>query len=433
MILRIRTILFPFIAGAFLSAAPFSAAQEMVAGNDAGVGARAMGMGGAYTAVSDDISAIYYNPAGLAQIRRIEWNLGVSIAKAKEETFLRSESSSPALGSDTGNKTATSISSFGGVLPFPTYRGSLVFAASFQRVKDFDSQFRVNGYSDSWDGTIKGQSDDTGGLNMWSLAGAVDVSPAVSLGASLDYFRGDHTLTEKKVYFSSSDLWSEMYSLGYDDKIRAWSLRGGMLVRASDTIRFGVTVRLPLTYHFKSSYYDDWYARSGASFILSEHPSAASADTLDTYKGNFSYYVKAPAQVNAGLSWVYRGLTLAGDITYLDWSQSRTDLAEPEYRYRDTLNWRIGAEAAIPSANAFLRCGYVSAPDPYIGYILRSTMEEVVERNRRDFITLGAGILLDPAIMLDISLVHGFWSSEETPRTDESTRNKLFATVSYRI
>ena len=33
-----------------------------------GVGARAIGMGGAYTAVADDVSACYYNPAGLAQI-----------------------------------------------------------------------------------------------------------------------------------------------------------------------------------------------------------------------------------------------------------------------------------------------------------------------------------------------------------------------------
>ena len=33
-----------------------------------GVGARAMAMGSAYVSVSDDLSAIYYNPAGLAQI-----------------------------------------------------------------------------------------------------------------------------------------------------------------------------------------------------------------------------------------------------------------------------------------------------------------------------------------------------------------------------
>jgi len=34
-----------------------------------GIGARAIAMGGAYTAVADDASAVYYNPAGLAQLR----------------------------------------------------------------------------------------------------------------------------------------------------------------------------------------------------------------------------------------------------------------------------------------------------------------------------------------------------------------------------
>ena len=37
-----------------------------------GAGARPIGMGGAFTAISDDTHAIYYNPAGLAQVRRGE-------------------------------------------------------------------------------------------------------------------------------------------------------------------------------------------------------------------------------------------------------------------------------------------------------------------------------------------------------------------------
>src|SRR3989338_2738082 len=35
------------------------------------IGARAAGMGGAYTAVSEDASAIYWNPAGLVQIPKL--------------------------------------------------------------------------------------------------------------------------------------------------------------------------------------------------------------------------------------------------------------------------------------------------------------------------------------------------------------------------
>ena len=37
-----------------------------------GVGARALGMGGAFTAIADDATAAYWNPAGLVKIEHIE-------------------------------------------------------------------------------------------------------------------------------------------------------------------------------------------------------------------------------------------------------------------------------------------------------------------------------------------------------------------------
>jgi hypothetical protein len=37
------------------------------------VGARPMGMGGAFTAISDDINAIYWNPAGLSELKKTEF------------------------------------------------------------------------------------------------------------------------------------------------------------------------------------------------------------------------------------------------------------------------------------------------------------------------------------------------------------------------
>ncbi|HRU38780.1 MAG TPA: hypothetical protein P5511_02795, partial [Candidatus Goldiibacteriota bacterium] len=43
--------------------------------NPFGSGARAIGMGEAFTAIADDATAIYYNPAGLAQLdhNEVHW------------------------------------------------------------------------------------------------------------------------------------------------------------------------------------------------------------------------------------------------------------------------------------------------------------------------------------------------------------------------
>ncbi len=65
MYARAKNILLPAAALLLALAAPGLAAFE-----DLGFGARVPGMGDAYTGVADDISSVYYNPAGLANIER---------------------------------------------------------------------------------------------------------------------------------------------------------------------------------------------------------------------------------------------------------------------------------------------------------------------------------------------------------------------------
>jgi long-subunit fatty acid transport protein len=56
----------------FLTSAAVSAGGTTAAFLKLGSGARATGLGGAFTAVSGDINAISYNPAGLAGLKRSE-------------------------------------------------------------------------------------------------------------------------------------------------------------------------------------------------------------------------------------------------------------------------------------------------------------------------------------------------------------------------
>ena len=48
-------------------------AAETASFLDIGVGARALGMGGAYTALADDANALYWNPAGLSKLEKREF------------------------------------------------------------------------------------------------------------------------------------------------------------------------------------------------------------------------------------------------------------------------------------------------------------------------------------------------------------------------
>ncbi len=74
MYLLSRRTLFPILVLLFLARPHLLAATAIEV---YGLGSRAISMGGAYTAVADDFSAAYYNPAGLPQVEQVD--VGVSM------------------------------------------------------------------------------------------------------------------------------------------------------------------------------------------------------------------------------------------------------------------------------------------------------------------------------------------------------------------
>lgn len=106
--------------------------------NEFGPGARAMALGGAYSAVAEDYTAVYWNPAGLAQIRKMEFYGSLSHLSMNNRIGYQ--------GTTTENTNGfTNMNALGMVFPVPTYRGSLVFAIGYNRINSFDDYNQVIG------------------------------------------------------------------------------------------------------------------------------------------------------------------------------------------------------------------------------------------------------------------------------------------------
>lgn len=296
-----------------------SLAQEVVAESDNVVNTRAIGMGNAQIAAGEDVSALVFNPATLVTIDRFEGQLGLSILKREINTTLRS---SIGTGKKNGIIDNSGLGSLGIAYPVPTERGSLVVALGYHRVSDFTGRLEINGYNDYLMGLQQGESLEEGGLGIVSFGGAVDISPHVSVGVSLDIWSGNYTRDNRMLLNDETKTYSQLDITGVEDDISAWSIKPGLLYRTQN-FRFGAYARLPMTFHIKEHNYLEWYSRSdGNYFRLYEIIDPSSEFTDDASTDYLEYQVKAPMQIGVGSMWGTPGKNcIAVDLVYENWGR----------------------------------------------------------------------------------------------------------------
>jgi len=436
----INTLVYTVFVLSLTGLAHISHAQEVVVENDSGVSARAMGMGGAQIAASEDVTAVIYNPAALARIKKTEGQFGLNVMKRKVDTTLKSSLGTGRTSTETD---FSGIGTVGIAYPVPTERGSLVFALGYNRVKDFSGRLKVDGYNDYLYGDQTGESIEDGSLGIISIAGAVDVSPYVSLGLSMDIWYGDYRRDNRMLLNDTSELYSQLDITGVDDEISAWSIKPAILYH-KDNFRLGAYARLPMTFYIKEYNYLEWYSREdGEYYKLYDNPDPESEFVDDIYSDNMSYRIKAPMQMGLGLAWGTPGRScLAFDIVYENWTQARliypSDyISEPNHfrdKYRSALNWRIGLEKKLPFFNSVGRIGYIHNPLSFKGP--RGNEDEtspIRVTDERNFITFGLGKEFDESFKMDIGYSYGIWSQEEAPREDEESRSRVYMSLTYRM
>jgi hypothetical protein len=463
------------------AAAQFSEDALRYSSRGSGVSARSFGMGNAFIGVSDDFSAVVSNPAGLAQMRRLEFTGGIrNFGFNNEAVYLGSPSKD--------NSGATSLDDLGFVFPFPTVQGSLVFAVGYNRAAEYTSILSFNGYNTqssiiptlfdadaAYDIPFKtylantdyytpiqgdvaqsGIIKEGGSVGQWSFAGAIDVAENISFGVTLNLVSGSYDYTRnyveqdtKNVYANTQaalpadSAYLRFNSFYYDSFLSSDISGGGVTFGAmyrTDALRVGLIAKSPTSVTVKET-----YKNAGESVFDATGSWAGSGpDTKYSYEATNEYGVSSPWTLGAGASWYpIPELLLSGDVEYTDWTQiewtdnpslEESNVTLQSY-FRSTTSYRAGVEFDVPKTDVRVRGGYSVSPSPYKGD--PSAFDRVVY-------TAGAGVLLQRNILLDGAIGFGTFKTFrnqysfpgliDASRSDETVNTtQVVVTLSYRF
>lgn len=412
-----------------------------------GSSARALGMGNAYIGLSDDAGAAFFNPAGWGFVKKLEFTGGLSYdTYANNTTFLNQYS-------DYSNS-ATRLNNLSFALPFPTIRGSLVFAVSYHTTKDFTGALKFNGYNGgntsmiqnlnnnysnipydlyltdtSFNTIINGRLNqsgsilESGSLNNWTFSGAIEAYKNLYIGLNLNFISGSYNSNNDYYEDDTKGVYANVetdpgnpdtygFQTFYLNRVLNWDLSGwdakfGVMYQIQNSARLGLTVQFPKTYTVK----ENFTVNGNALFASGFNPQLVSSD----YSDQVQYDIVTPFELGAGFSANIASLIVSGQATIIDYSQlkfanadglSATYVAEQNKNIKDLLqsviNYNVGAEYTIPVIGLRLRAGYFVEPSAFQG--------DPTNFNKQ-YVTGGVGYLAGNAVGIDLAYAHGWWQT----------------------
>jgi len=404
--------------------------EEITAGNFFGYGARQMAMGGAGIMAIDG-AALFYNPANLARIPRIESASFILYPRYLSTIRLS------ALNSSKSSKINTRINSAIVTIPYPTYRGSMVIGIGMVRGVSFDKLFRLNHIDTSLAGDIEALADEfqSGGLTQWGVGVGIDLSPRIAFGGAFYLYTGSHDYNWEYSLDSLDVLSYEADNL-IVDKYLGYNMKLALSMRLNHIVALGIAVETPVIFNVEEE--ANIYEMIDGAVITDEY----------IYS---EWEVKKPYVFSGGISAQFNNSILTADFDYTDWSQLKyDDNVEMEKEninirsyYKDVLRFRLGGEHVFPKSGFSIRAGYFNDPIPLVSDFVN---------NNRSGITFGAGILIDQVMTIDVAYVHGSYkrnsdlvystvvdtednllSSHNLIVDEDISYNRIFLTAAYRF
>ena len=362
------------------------------------LGSRALSMGGAFVGLADDYSAIFWNPAGMAQFdTRYLGFYGTDVIPSG--SYLFQVPAQDGLLTLVDAKTQSKH-----------YLSGLL--AYYHPINDYlvagIGVYIPSGLGSSWDGNdFTGLSNKTA-YEWESKIGLVTISPGVSykindmisVGATLNINYGMFSM---KRWAGNTAIAQPPYTLDlgqFELNLKGWGLgaTAGVLVKANDVLSFGATIRTPNRIKFSGD-------TSLSNVDLLGFKESTEAETV-------SPHLTFPLWIAGGVA--YRplpGLTLTGDLQWTQWStldEIELKFIDPYWslfmtasgenmmhlEWKDALQIRFGAEYWLRE-NLAVRGGYYYDPTPTPD----KTMNFLLPTYTFNVFTVGLGYALNDLVI----------------------------------
>ena len=420
-------------------------------------GPRANGFGGAYSAIANDLTAVYWNPAGLAQKKGsgAEASLFYVSDNATSNTSL---SNSPLLDTEDGTfplprvyssfvspALANAEPSFYNSKSFKT--SALVpFVAGYTTYKDMTFALAVyasGGGGGKWEDTVQGAAamdtitasvDGTQSFLVYNLSAAKELCSKCMVGVGIDYITMNDKTDVRKNYSKGTGSPLPALFSGYDMTVvndakgSGIQFNAGVIYKPAEKIRTGLTFRSGADITLSG---DSRLTQTGLAFL--GYPSAFSTKFDQKYSYPMTFALSAAYDPTP--KW-----TIAAGIDQNEYSTMKKDInyetafgtlitdVNRSMEWKDTTQLRIGAEYRYNDLLA-LRGGIQTDPAVYTDKLT------LLNTNQYDmtYYTIGGSYLICK-VMIDLGIAKAISNSpSKGGRSYEYPLNILRLGASYQF
>jgi long-chain fatty acid transport protein len=322
-----------------------------------GLGSRALSMGGAFVAVANDFSAIYWNPAGAALFDR-------PLAGFQVFDLIPTETYRYAPYVDAHSERAHV---FGGLVSYyQPISSRVVVGFGISTPSGLGGQWRDGDFAAYSGGIFYKWASKIGFVSFTPLV-AVKLSEAVSVGATfhLNYAKSDMSTIAGAIEMPQTP--GVRVDLGqYEEKLSGWGFGAtlGALFEPSETISLGLTLRTPSAITFKGT---------GMTSRFPLYDVSGTSDMERTFTwplciaGGVAFHPLSQLLITADIQWsqwskLDKNITLYKDAFWQElWAAE--GYTEILMAWEDKTQIRFGAEYTLNPGLA-LRAGYCHDPAP---------------------------------------------------------------------